>query len=108
MEETYSQSPPQKKQGFLGKLTRGVANRPGMSLAIIIVLLIVVIALFIVWKGYFGFGGNNKGKGGPLSQKRGRQSAADDNQEPQNTQDEASDPEAENLIDTINGRQGLK
>ena len=104
----YSQGPPQKNRGFFGKLAQGVSNHPGVSLAIIIVLLIAIIVLFVMWKGYFGFGGKAKGKGRPLSRKRGRQGSTGEDKEPQNKQNEEYDPEAESLIDTINGRQGLQ
>jgi hypothetical protein len=49
-------APPGKKPSSMGKLASIVADRPFASLALIIVLIILVIGMFIYYRGFAGIG----------------------------------------------------
>jgi hypothetical protein len=76
------------KGTFMATCAAAIANNAYMSLAVLVVLVILVIGLWVYYRGLFGFG--------PYASpsKAGKKAAAEG--------DGDSDPETERLIETIN------
>ncbi len=83
------------RKSFVAKMASSIASHAYMSLAIIIVLAIVIVAMFVYYHGLFFLGPYAKGAG---PRARRKKEAADD----QPASEDAADPETERLIDSIN------
>ena len=84
-------------KGLLPKITGAIAVHNYATFALIVLLIIVIIALYARQKGWFGLGsGARPSRAFGVGKGKKRAQAAD----------EDSDPETENLIDSINGAIG--
>ena len=99
-------APSPARQSFLSKAASTVASRPNIALAVIVVLTIVVIALFVYYRGIFSFGPYNKPPLGGERLRDGSPGVAGAASGGKVSAPSAGDAETERLIETINGAPG--
>lgn len=93
-------APPATRKSLPAKMTDSVRKRPGVALAIIVVLAILVLFLYAQHKGLFGLGGGGKS---PMRGDRAASRGSTKKARAKADDDDGDDPETEDLIDSING-----
>ena len=90
--------PAQPNTGTFGKMSGFIAAHSGAALAMIVILVILVLALYAMRRGWFGLGGRNKASARDRARKKTAGSSTVE------ASDEKVDTEIEHLIDSITGR----